>query len=264
MIEQILQKLVQFIFLPKIRKAEKYIGHKLVFGYIPDKYIQGWVSWDETKTWQKYGLKLEKGINYWTIGKIIKGDSSRYDRRDPEYESWLGGYVVKLAANEKWSMEDHFKLAIADQNSWLKTFGDPKPMTTMKNWKFAPVGPIENGPYSGTLFEGGCTTHSDVGSGYNSMLKFVSLCIAALFNSSNPNLRLKGKMMRPLKHVNSYETLGLDGYVALFDIEERVKVVLYGNGAMVHKKKIDTDTFLALKDDLLKAMQACKIVKVLL
>ncbi len=262
MLENILQKFVQFIFLAKIGNCEKKIGYKLIFPYIPDLYIQGWISWDETRTWRKYGLNLEKGANYWTIGKIIDNDSSRYDRRDPEYESWLGGYVVKLAPGEKWSMEDHLKLAIADQNSWLKTLGDPKPMTTIENWKFTDIGTIQNGSHIGTLYEGGCTTHSDVGNRYDAKLRFVSICIAALFNACNPSLRLKGKMMRPLKSVNSYETLNLDGYVALFAIEERVKVVLYGNGAIVRNKDGDTDTLLTLKKGLLKAIQECKIVKV--
>ena len=262
MFETILQKIVQLKFFFKIRKCEKVLGYKLVFPYIPSEYIQGWVSWDETETWQKFGLNLERGANYWTMGKIIKGDSSRYERETKEYESWLGGYVIKLAPGEKWSMEDHFKLAIADQNSWLKTFGDPKPLTTMENWKFVPVGTIKNGPYLGTLFEGGCTSHSDVGNGYNKKLKLVSICIAAFFNLSNPKLHLRGKEMIPMRHVNSYETLGLEGYVALFNLENNVKVVLYGNGAIVNNDGGDTNTFISLKKDLLQAMRECKIVKV--
>jgi hypothetical protein len=262
MIERVLQKLAQLIFLPKVRKAERKIGCKLVFHDIPSEYIDGWVSWDMTENFRRFGLDIEAGADYWTVGKIIHGVSSRFDQNDPEYQSWLGGYTVRLVSGQTWTVEDHFKLAIADQNSWLKTYGDPNPMTNIRGWKFTSVGAIQHGQYSGILYEGGCTTDSDVGNHDNTLrLRVESVVMAALFNSSNPNLYLKGGELRPKVSRSTYETLRLHGYIAIFNVEENVKVVLYGNGALVAEKDGKTDTFIALKNDLRKAMQSCEIVK---
>ncbi len=69
-------------------------------------------------------------------------------------------------------------------------------------------------------------------------------------------------MLRPLRSINAYESLELDGYVAIFDLPEGVKIVLYGNGAIVNPKNSTTDTFTALKQDLLKAIRTCEIVRI--
>lgn len=258
-----LEKLAELILLPKIRAAEKRIGYKLVFSDIPKEYIQGIVSWDMSNTFKDAGLKIEVGMNYWTIGKIIHDVSSRFERKAVEYQSWLGGYLVKLAVEQHWTVEDHFKLAIADQNSWLHAYGDSKAMTSIKGWKFTEIGQIQNGQYIGKLYEGGCDTDSDMGNHDNNLkLKLESRVIAALFNLSNPKLHITGKEMRPKVTPKNYERLKLHVYIAIFDVEPKVKVVLYGNGTILkeHGKKIDT--FKTLKEDLLKGMQACKIVKI--
>lgn len=260
--ERLLQKIIRIVFLLKVERAEKIIGYKLSLGTIPSRFIDGWVSWDETATWKKFGIDLEIGINYWTIGKTANGVSSRFDRTAPEYQSWLGGYLVKLASPQSWTVEDHFKLAIADQNSWLKTYGDPRPTTTIEGWTFNPVDTIRTGQYSGTLYKGGCTTHSDSGGTYKKIKFLITLSgIAALFNASNPNLRLKGTALKPQESVDPYETLKLRGYIAIFDVEENIKVVLYGNGAIIKQGGGDIDTFAIIKNDLLEAMRSCKIVK---
>ena len=140
-------------------------------------------------------------------------------------------------------------------------YGDPEPITTIEDWKFTPITTLHIGQYSGTLYEGGCTTHSDVGGGYKSgKLKIASDVMAILFNLSSPNLRLKGSALRPKISGDSYEILKLRGYIAIFDVEKRVKVVLYGNGAAIPKGESSTDTFLTLKNDLLKAIQSCDIL----
>jgi hypothetical protein len=169
MIETILEKFAKHFYLPKFRKIEHKIGCKLIFDNIPGDYINGWVVCEMTKTWQRAGLDITKGANYFTMGKLVKGESSRFERDEVEYESWLGGYTVKLSSKKSWPARDHFKLAIADQNSWLKWYGDKKPMTSIAGWKFIDAGKIQLGQYSGRLYDFGCTTHSNVGSGYKSL-----------------------------------------------------------------------------------------------
>ena len=263
MIETILEKLarlLQLIWLPRFRKVEHEIGYKLIFQNIPSEYINGWMACEMTKTWKRFGLDVEKGANYFTMGSVHNGESCRFDPNSIEYQSWLGGYTIKLAHKAIWTLEDHFKLAIADQNSWLKHYGDPRPVTSIKGWNFIALGNIQVGQRSGQLYEFGCTTDDDVGSGYNTMrLRLISAWIAASFNLSNPVLKLKGYEFRPRMSDKVYGRLKLVGYIAIFDITTRVKVVLYGNGFIDETKH--ANTFAILKDNLLNAMKFCEIVE---
>src|SRR5258708_39013848 len=111
MTETVLQKIANSIFRPKFRKFESKVGYKLHFQHIPDRFINGLVEWDLTETFKKFGLNVLEGADYWTLGHIVNGVSSRFDRNAPEYQSWLGGYIVKLPGGQDWSVEDHFKLA---------------------------------------------------------------------------------------------------------------------------------------------------------
>lgn len=254
MIETVLEKLGSSIYIPKFRKLESEIGCGLKFHDLPSCYINGWMRQDMTKTWKKFGLNIERGANYFTMGRVVNGTSSRFDPSSPEYQSWLGGYTVRLASKQEWKPEDHFKLAIADQNSWLGLYGDSNPTTSVEDREFSAIGKVQIGRYSGTLYEGGCTTHSDVGVGCTTTkLRFACIGMAAVFNLSNPNLKLKGKVFRPKMAINSYETLKLRGYVTILDIGENTEVILYGNGT--------TDTFDAVKNDLLDAIKSCEIIE---
>ena len=264
MIENILEKIarfVQYINLPKFKKLEHQIGCKLILRNIPDRYINGWVSCDMTRTWKRSGLDVEKGANYFTIGHVLNGESHRFDPNSAEYQSWLGGYTVRLLPGTKWSPEDHFKLAIADQNSWLRYYGDPKPTTTTNGWNLIYKDSLSVDKYIGDLYEFGCNTHDDVGRGYaTTSLRLASIWMAASFNISNPNLKLTGKELRPIKSDNLYQKLKLMGHIAIFDISENVKVVLYGNGFIDEAKHVDT--FAILKDNILGAMKSCNILEV--
>ena len=113
--------------LNKLKQTENKIGYKLVFKNIPDIWINGLIRCDMTRTWQNFGLKISRGANYFTVGKIKNSVSSRYDFAEPQYQSWLGGYTVKLEGGQKWTLQNYLNLAVADQRSWLKRYGDPNP-----------------------------------------------------------------------------------------------------------------------------------------
>jgi hypothetical protein len=251
---EILERLVEYFYLPRLERLEKKIGCRLAFRNLPDCYINGWMSCDMTRTWKNAGIDIERGVNYFTMGKIVDGTSSRFDLAASEYQSWFGGYTVKLTSPKAWSFEDHFKLAIADQNSWLRRYGDPNPMTTVRGWKAAEVGKIQIGSYGGTLYEFGCTTHSDVGGGRNALkLRLACMGMATVFNLSNPRLKLKEGNLRPRSSGDSYASLRLRGYMAIFNIGNNKKVVFYANGT--------SDTFATLKEDLSNALRSCEIIK---
>lgn len=220
------------------------------------------MSCEMTKTWKRAGLDIVKGQNHFTIGKPIGGVSTRFDRATPEYQSWLGGYTLKLACDQHWTVEDYCKLAIADQNSWLRWYGDPTPFTTIEGWKYNEIGKLQVGEYCGTLYEGGFTTHSDIGPNQNTIRFWLAAhSMAALYNLANPNLALDAAAFVPIGSGYPYERIGGRVYLGIFDVEPNIKILLYGNGLNVRSQFSNVDTFELLKDDFIKAMSSCEIIK---
>jgi hypothetical protein len=263
MFDKLFDELTKCFLVPKLQNTERRIGYKLRFHCLPEQFIEGWVRWDMTKQFNRAGLDVEAGVNYWTTGKIARGICSRFDRDASTYQSWVGGYVVRLSPGQSWEVKEHFRLAIVDQNGWLSSYGDPHPTTTIDGCEFTAIDKIASGNFHGTLYEGACKTHSDVGSGKKSFTLLVhSIAVASLFNISNPELALHGRMFIPPGCRRPYEPIKLHGYLAVFDVEENVKVVLYGNGALISKDDGDSDTFNALGKALLSAMRSCDIVPI--
>jgi len=260
---KIYQKLVRLIHHPLLEDLTKEIGCKLVFHHLPDRYIPAIMNCEMTKTWTRAGLEIVKGQNHFTIGKVVDGVSTRFDRNAIEYQSWLGGYTVKLSTDRFWKVEDYCKLAVADQNSWLRWYGDPKPFTTIEGWKYTEVGKLEVSGYTGTLYEGGFTTRSDVGGNTQTLrFRFATHSMAALYNLANPTLALAADNFRPRPTGYPYEPVGGRVYLCIFDIKPNVKVVLYGNGLNVTHQSSKTDTFEVLKEDFVRTMKSCEIIEV--
>lgn len=255
--------IANLILLNKLRQAEREIGYKLVFKSIPDIWIDGIIRYDMTRIWKNFGLKISRGVNYFTVGKIKSGMSTRFDFTKPQYQSWFGGYTVKLKQGQEWNLQNHLNLAIADQRSWLKRYGDPHPFCNFKEENCRVINDLMKlGNYSGTLYEGSCITHSDVGDGFDNVwLKLSAIVRATAFNIFNPALNLRGKTLRPQSKGKSYEILKLKGYIAIFDIEKDVKVVLYGNG-VTENDNVKINTFEIIKNEILQAMKSYEIVKV--
>lgn len=262
-IKKIMKFIANIILLNKLRQAEREIGYKLVFKEIPDLWINGLMRCDMTRTWKKFGLKISRGANYFTVGKTKDDISTRFDFATPQYQSWLGGYTVKLKQGQEWTLQNHLNLAVADQRSWLKRYGDPHPFCDFKEEDCRVIdNSIRLGNYSGTLYEGICTTHSDVGNGFaNVWLKLSAVVMTSAFNVFNPALNLRGKTLRPQDKGKSYEILKLKGYISIYDIEKDVKVVLYGVG-VVENDKVRINTFEIIKNEILQAMKSCEIAKV--
>jgi hypothetical protein len=257
-----IEKLIQAFYLPQLKKLDKKIGCRLVFKYIPSRFIQSWVHCDMTHTWRKVGLNIIHGANYFTVGHIVNGDSSRFDRNAPEYQSWLGAYTLKLAPGTPWSPREHFRLAIADQNNWLRWYGEHHPHTNMDGWRLHPLGEVRVDKYKGELYEFGCNTESDVGRVNKSINLFAaSHFMAAMFNTINPKAGVRPSELRPKVTRKNYESLKLKGYIAIFEVKPNVKIVFYGNGALINHKNNVENTFDVLKNDLLDSIKACKIFK---
>lgn len=244
--------LAKWFYLPRMRKLDREIGCHLEFKYIPKDFIQSIMTCEMTKTWKNFGLNVIKGKNHFTIGKIENGVSTRFKKDSIAYQSWLGAYTVKLDSEKMFTPQDHFKLAIADQNNWLRWYGDEHPFTTTEGFRPSATEEIVLNGFKGTMFEFGCQTHSDVGATRLSrQLVYASDGEAALYSLGNPKLHLKPKNFVPNLTDKPYEVIDLWGYIAIFDIKPNVKVVLYANGT--------TETFPRLKEELLAFLKGCEI-----
>ena len=121
---------------------------------------------------------------------------------------------------------------------------------------------LPSGNYEFKVVQGTAQSPAAVGNGFAKMwLKISTVVMATAFNVFNRALNLRGKILKPNDKGRNYETLKLSGYIAIFDIEKDVKVVLYGNG-VISNDKVKIDTFSIIKNDILNAMNSCEIIKV--
>ncbi len=257
-------KLLAKIYALWVHRLERRIGYRLEFSHIPDTWVDGQMIFDMSPVWAKHQIKAV-GINYFTVGKLVNGISSRFLRHEKQYQSWFGAYLVKFDNAKKFTLQDHFDLAIADQKNWLGIFGDLNPFIEMPETQAVNATTIKLGDLESTLYEFlGGPSHSDVGAKSNNLnAKFNMRMMAEVMNLSNPKLKLTGQNFLPHDKSVNYETVTLKGYVAIIELEENTKVVLYGNAsALLNNQGVETvDYFPELKEDILKAFESVKIKK---
>lgn len=256
------------LYYRMVKDFERKIGFRISLNALGPCWIDGTMIFDMTQVWQKAGIDA-KGINYYTIGAIENGISSRYDCHSPLYQSWLGGYTVQFAQTRSWTIQDHFLLAEADQRNWLETFGDPKPKAILAQGDFIDVGPIAVSGFSGELYIGGGWSHSDVGRGSHSVMQESLMAASArIFNRTSQNLHLQASNLLPYWHLfkepcDSYQKVYLKGYIAILELDDRTKAVLYTNGTIFEDKQGNKyDYFEETKEMLLNSLLAEKIEKV--
>lgn len=184
-----------------------------------------------TPVWHRDGLDAS-GVNYFTIGAVKNGLSERFNPNSPYYQAWFGGYIVKFAKPQTWTVYNHYELGVSDQKNWLRIYGDTNPYVEIDDEKSKEIGVIRINGYSGKLYEGGIWSDTDVGMG----------------NKSVPFLSKKwaGNSL-----LTSYQRIYLYGYIAIVEIAPTIKAVLYANGALytdINGKK--HDTFSEIKSEL--------------
>jgi hypothetical protein len=251
-----------------ITKAkEKRLGYQLKFKNLPNEWVQGKVTYEMDSIWKSEGLDAI-GTNYFTLGAIENGISSRFNENSPLYQSWLGGYLVKFNTERKdWGIEDHFGLAIADQKNWLKTYGDNNPHVKVDYDSVKELSKIKISGYKGTLYRGNIVSDTDVGKGGISLYYlFHIIGLTTYFKKSNPMLNLSTNNFLPKWTNNlsleSYQQITLKGYIAIVTITDFVKAVLYVNAAMFKDKTGNTtDNFSKLDRELLDQIQNIEIVE---
>lgn len=167
------------------------------------------------------------------MGSVIDRTTSRFDQGSDQFQSWIGGYLIR--SEEKWeSLQDSLNLAIVDQYDWLKHYGDPNPGCRLRESSFRNMGEIRVSGYTGTLFEGGGVSRSELVS-LNSpgpWLRFVTGFMAESFNLSDPRLRCRGSNFIPVEPASSALEIYIKGYFAVIPLRNGVTAVLYANGAV--------------------------------
>ena len=123
--------------------------------------------------------------------------------------------------------------------------------------------------YKGTLYQGGGDSNTDVGNGMNKLyLSMLWAGGAYFFNQSNPKLDLTHNNFIPdwkkEKRLSSYQVIHLEGYVAIIEIDDKTKAILYANGcSFTDKFGKKTDTFKKLQAELKDGLKQFRIEKVL-
>ena len=179
-----------------------------------------------TFTWHKYGLPIS-GLNYFTVGALDKGVTTRYSQTDDLYQSWLGGYVFQSKKPLHWHNDGYLKLAEADQRGWLRRFGAKSP--EMNFGKLTDKEDLHIAGKKAVLYSWRGITRSDVGVSSHAILTKVMMDgMADMMNSLTPGLAVKGTNFIPPGSIRApYEELLISGYMILVSIDSKTKAVLY-------------------------------------
>jgi len=222
---RLLAPLVASQVLRRGLKHQNELGYKLEFKNLPLEWINGYALADMTTTWRNYGLPIS-GLNYFTLGSVKQGISTRFTPGERLYQAWLGGYIFRFDKPTSWKPKDYMKLAEADQKKWLWYYGAPAPR--MDFGESHKVANLAMSGINGKLFAWTGITQSDVGVHSRSLHNRVVMDgMAYIMNRLTPNLRLQGKQFIPRHEYQSYEELAISGYVAIMDIRPDTKAVLY-------------------------------------
>lgn len=260
-------KIPAFIYYKLVKSFEKKLGFKVELNSLESDWINGVMIYDMTHIWKKHGIDA-KGLNYYTIGKVKNGLSSRFDPNSPYYQAWLGCYIVQFDKYRDWGVQEHFSLGEADQKYWLKLYGDSSPSATTSKSDFKDLGKIEINGFPGKIYEGAVWSHSDVGLGNKRFYLYLLMSACAnIMNFSNKSLTLKGSSFIPKQikdnQIESYQKIYLKGYFAILELDKKTRAVLYVNATIFENGgRVKTDYFSKIKEALKKSLLATKIIPV--
>lgn len=221
-----LTNLVSGLILDRELLLQKKLGYHLTFHNLPEDWVKGYALVDMTLTWHSYGLPLT-GLNYFTVGAIKSGMTTRYQEENDLYQAWLGGYVFKSKRPLHWHSNGYLRLAEADQKGWLRRFGARSPQ--MDFGKLTKLQDMTILDKKATLFSWTGVTRSDVGASSHSLLTRVMMDgMAHMMNTLTPGLHLKGKNFIPDQAEREpFEELLISGYTILVNIDSKRKAVMY-------------------------------------
>lgn len=246
---------------------EKRLGYQIVFKNLSKNWLPAKVIYEMDNVWKREGLEAV-GMNYFTIGAIENGLSSRFNPHSLYYQSWLGGYVVRFSEKRNWEINDHFRLGEADQKNWLRIYGNKNPIVDIDYKHAEKLGSIEISGFKGHLYKGNIYSDTDVGREKISLFNRLQISgLAVYFNKTNKNLYLASKNFIPNwteeNLLTSYQKVQLKGYIAILNISNSIKAVLYANAARYKDRKgKEYDNFAKLDEELIRLIKAVDIQKI--
>lgn len=206
---------------------QKRVGYRLAFVDLPDDWVQGYAMVDMTLTWHSYGLPI-RGLNYFTVGSIEHGKTTRFNPHSDLYQAWLGGYIFESKKPLHWQSDGYLRLAEADQKGWLRRFGAVSP--AMDFGKLTKLNDFVIDDHPATLYSWSGVTRSDVGASSHGIIMRVMMDgMADMMNTLTPGLKVKGKNFVPRRSYRRqpFEELLISGYMVLVNISSTTKAVLY-------------------------------------
>lgn len=244
------------------KQKEKRLGYRLDFSHLNKEWLATNVVYEMDAIWKAQGLDAI-GTNYFTIGSLKNNKSTRFDSDSPYFQSWIGGYIVKFSQKKKWTINDHFKLGVADQINWLKTYDDKNPKVYVVEDKTEEIGDIIIDGFNGTLYRGNIMSDTDIS---NTTVSFINKgFIAGLvyyMNQDNKqlNITIDALLPKAIKSLDPFQNIELRGYIAILDLPENTKVVLYTNAAnFTEKNGTIKNNFNSIDQDLLDSLKSIKI-----
>jgi len=267
MILEIIAKPFAFFSYKQVKKVEHRLGYKLELNQDGNKWIDGTMIFNMTPVWRRYEIEAT-GVNYYTIGSVVNGVSTRFDSNSPYYQAWLGGYLVNFPTPKGWTIEEHYQLGEADQKTWLKLYGVKNPVIKPDFKRITNLGKLSVSGYKGVLYQVYLGSNTDVGDKAN-RLYLTALWAGGVyfFKKSNPHLQLNYSNFIPKwnreQRLNPYQIITLEGYVAIFEIDDKTKAILYANGcSFTDKLGKKTDTFKQLQTEFKDSLKEFRIEKV--
>lgn len=246
----------------RIRALEKRIGYSLRFPRIPEAWIQACASFDLSSSWKSAGLNVT-GIDYFTLGTVLWGRSTRFCPGAETFQSWIGGYLVRLNEHRAYSLQEHLNLAVIDQVNWLRHYGDPNPSCDLPATGFQVAGNINVSGYSGNVYVGGGYSHIDIGAGKQGAWQHVAAGVLSMvFNANRVLPQIRAADLMPRTTAEAYARIFLKGIIVIVEIQPNVHAVLYGNGVVLKDRNgVERDTFELTKERIFEALRATVIAE---
>ena len=253
------------IYYAWVKGREKQIGYALKINAPASHWIPGTMIFDMTPVWKRFALRA-RGVNYFTIGAVKNGLSSRYDASSPYYQSWLGGYIIQFPDAREWTLDDHFALGVADQRNWLQMYGVKNPIVEVEHGSTKFRGRISVSGHQGKLYEGNIWSNTDVGDTKPFFLPAMIVGMAKMYKIDNPKLNLSAANFIPQwtdsHSLNPFQKILLKGYFAIIPLTPHTTAMLYANVCeFTDKFGKPHDTFETLSNELRTLLEKMEIVK---
>jgi hypothetical protein len=241
------------------RNETESLGATVGFSKIPAGWFPLFVRGSLTRVWRGAGLPL-RGCGIFTIGLPTRdGVSGRFCPESALYQGWFGAYLFTAPPSftnidEKTpNFSNLAKIAIADQNNWLRWYGDPASGATLVPGSDRLLAKAKRASGYDLLLEAKIKTHSDVGPGNGALLpKIFASVVRDMFRQEKEGSSVPDNFLSPPIGGTDYGTIALQGYTLLArDAERKVTALAFAS--------VTEKAFPEVREELRKAILSLRI-----